>query len=100
MNETKFRIEHDSIGDIKVPAEHYWGAVTERSKENFLIGTELMPELVLRPVINIKKAEALANRDLGNISEEKAKYIVEAANRALALEDLHSEFPLRVWQTG
>ncbi len=100
MNETKFRIEHDSMGDIKVPAEHYWGAVTERSKENFLIGTELMPELVLRPVINIKKAEAVANRDLGNISEEKAKYIVEAANRALALEDLHSEFPLRVWQTG
>ncbi|KAA9233687.1 class II fumarate hydratase [Aerococcus mictus] len=96
----EFRIEHDSMGEIKVPAEHYWGAVTQRSKQNFLIGTELMPEMVLRPLINIKKAEAQANRDIDNLDAKKAEYIVKAADKALALEDIHSEFPLRVWQTG
>ncbi len=60
-----FRIEHDSMGEVRVPADHLWGAQTERSFENFPIGTELMPQGIIRAFALLKKAAAQANAELG-----------------------------------
>jgi fumarate hydratase class II len=93
------RTERDSFGPIEVPAEHLWGAQTQRSLAHFHISSELMPAEIIMALAGIKRACALVNRDLGLLSEEKAAAIVQAADEMLAGQ--HSgEFPLSVWQTG
>src|SRR3989304_3870687 len=93
------RIEQDSMGEIEVPSERLWGASTERSRRNFRISTERMPEALIRSLVLVKKAAASVNRDLGLLDAEKAAAILQAANEVL--EGKHpDEFPLVVWQTG
>lgn len=94
-----FRIEHDTIGEIKVPAEKFWGAQTQRSKQNFPIGNERMPEEIVKAFAIVKKSSAITNAELGLLEEKKAEAIAYAADKVLAGE-LHDHFPLVVWQTG
>ncbi|BCB02898.1 class II fumarate hydratase [Bacillus sp. KH172YL63] len=95
----EFRIERDTIGEMKVPKEKYWGAQTQRSKENFRIGTEKMPIEVTYAFAQLKKAAAVANHSLGKLSENKMKAIGQACDEILEGKwDTH--FPLVVWQTG
>ena len=68
-----YRIEHDTMGEVRVPANHYWGAQTQRSHENFPIGTERIPEEVISAFAVLKKAAALANCKLGNLDESRAE---------------------------
>lgn len=97
---TNFRIEHDTMGEVKVPAERYWGAQTERSRNNFKIGPEgSMPVEIVRAFAVLKKCAALANHQLGVLSEEKKNMIVEACDEIIEGK-LDSEFPLVIWQTG
>lgn len=94
-----YRIEHDTFGEIKVPAEKLWGAQTQRSKQNFKIGNEKMPLGVVRAFAHLKKSAAIASHALGNLSEAKMKAIGAAADEVIAGKwDDH--FPLVVWQTG
>ncbi|GGN90789.1 class II fumarate hydratase [Saccharibacillus kuerlensis] len=94
-----YRIEKDTLGEMKVPSDKMWGAQTQRSKENFPIGQEKMPSEVIRAFAILKKSAALANRDLGKLSEARAGAIAQAADEILeGLLDDH--FPLVVWQTG
>lgn len=95
----KFRKEKDSIGIIKVPADKYWAAQTQRSKENFKIGGHKMPMEVIRAYAILKKAAALTNADLGVLSKSKAKLIERVCNEIYAGK-LDDQFPLVVWQTG
>lgn len=96
---TDYRIEKDTLGEIKVPADKYWGAQTQRSKENFKIGTEKMPIEVIYAFAEIKKAAAIVNTDSGKLSETKMKAISTTCDEILAGQyDEH--FPLVVWQTG
>ncbi len=95
----EYRIEHDTMGEIAVPADRYWGAQTERSYENFRIGTEKMPEEIIRGFAYLKKACARANRSIGKISADKAALIETAADEILT-GSLDGNFPLAVWQTG
>ena len=93
------RTETDSMGEIAVEAERYWGAQTQRSLENFRIGGERMPHEIIHALATIKKASAMVNRDLGLLDDAKAKLIVAAADDVL--DGKHDdEFPLVVWQTG
>lgn len=93
------RIEHDSMGEVEVPAWALWGAQTERSYENFRIGTETMPKGIIRAFALLKKAAAQANAELGCLTEEQATLIGQAADEVLASQ--HDDmFPLKVWQTG
>ena len=93
------RTERDSFGPIEVPAERLWGAQTQRSLQYFHISNEQMPRELMLALAAVKRACALANRDLGLLGTEKADAIVQAADEVLA--GLHShEFPLSVWQTG
>lgn len=94
-----YRIEKDTIGEIGVPADKYWGAQTQRSLENFRIGTEKMPERVVSMLALLKKCAAVVNRELGKLSAEKADAIREAADELIAGK-LDGHFPLVVWQTG
>ena len=95
----EYRIEKDTLGEVRVPANKIWGAQTQRSKENFQIGTEKMPIEIIRAMATLKKAAALVNNSLGKLSEAKTKAIVEAADEIIAGKwDEH--FPLVVWQTG
>ncbi|WP_054949315.1 class II fumarate hydratase [Numidum massiliense] len=94
-----YRIECDTIGEIKVPADKLWGAQTQRSSQNFRIGTEKMPKEVIRAFAMLKKGAALANKQLNNLEAEKADAIVQAADEILAGK-LDEHFPLVVWQTG
>jgi len=94
-----FRTETDSMGPIEVPAEHYWGAQTERSLHHFNIGPDRMPRSMIRAFGLLKKAAALVNQDLGKLAADKARLIVQAAEE-VASGKLDAEFPLRVWQTG
>lgn len=95
----EFRIEKDTLGEVRVPADKIWGAQTQRSKENFQIGTERMPIEIIRAMTILKKAAAIANNNLGKLSDVKKNAIVEAADEILAGKwDEH--FPLVVWQTG
>jgi fumarate hydratase class II len=87
------------MGPIDVPASRYWGAQTQRSLHHFSIGDDRMPKPVIRGMAILKKAAALANRDLGGLSEEQAGLIVRAADEILD-GALDGEFPLFVWQTG
>src|SRR5258708_1244913 len=96
---TKERIEKDTMGEIKVPADKYWGAQTERSRENFKIGGEKMPIEVIHALAIIKKAAAMANAELGSLSLEKKDLISYAADEIIAGK-LDAHFPLVVWQTG
>ncbi|MBY0095227.1 class II fumarate hydratase [Mesobacillus maritimus] len=96
---TNFRIEKDTIGEIKVPADKYWGAQTQRSKQNFKIGTETMPLEVIYAFAHIKMAAAKVNNQLGHLSEQQKNAIVQACTEILEGK-LDDHFPLVVWQTG
>ena len=93
------RRERDTMGTIEVPADRYWGAQTQRSLENFPIGTERMPDAVIRAFGLQKKAAALANLALGDLPEPLAKAIIAAADEVIEGR-LADHFPLVVWQTG
>lgn len=95
----EFRIEKDTLGEMKVPAEKYWGAQTQRSKENFKIGTEKMPIEVIKAFAQLKKAAAVANHELGKLSDSKKQAIIVACDEILE-EKFDDHFPLVVWQTG
>jgi fumarate hydratase, class II len=94
-----FRIEKDTLGEVQVPSEKYWGAQTQRSKENFKIGTEKMPIEVIYALTNIKKAASLVNNQLGKLNTEKMTAIQNACNEILT-GNFDDQFPLVVWQTG
>ena len=97
---TNFRIEHDTMGEVKVPADRYWGAQTERSRNNFKIGPEgSMPVEIVRAFGVLKKCAALANHQLGALSEEKKNLIVQVCDEIIEGK-LDAEFPLVIWQTG
>lgn len=94
-----YRIEHDTMGDIQVPATVYWGAQTQRSLQNFRIGNEHLPRPLIRAMGIVKKSAAMVNAGLGQISQELADLIVPAAEQVISGE-WDSQFPLVVWQTG
>jgi len=93
------RTESDSMGNVEVPMDRYYGAQTARSLIHFAIGKDTMPAELIRAFGVLKKAAALVNRDLGKISEEKANLIVQAADEIISGK-LNDHFPLRIWQTG
>src|ERR1700739_1003097 len=93
------RTESDSMGQIEVPANVYWGAQTQRSLLHFNIGRDVMPPELIRAFAILKKAAALVNQDLGKLPADKANLIVKAADEVIAGK-LSDQFPLRVWQTG
>jgi fumarate hydratase class II len=95
----EYRIEKDTMGEMKVPADKYWAAQTERSHENFQIGDEVMPREITHAFGILKKAAALANYKLGKLDEEKKKYIAAACDEVISGK-LNEHFPLVVWQTG
>ncbi|MEM1504199.1 class II fumarate hydratase [Domibacillus sp. 8LH] len=94
------RIERDTIGEIQVPADKYWGAQTQRSLENFPIGTEKMPIEMIYAFAHLKKAAAIVNESLGKLSEEKMSAISAACDDILNGDIGPEHFPLVVWQTG
>ena len=95
----EYRIESDSMGEIKVPNNKYYGAQTARSLMNFKIGGETFPREVIRALGVLKKAAALTNKELGTLTTEKADLIVKAADEVIEGK-LDEHFPLVVWQTG
>ncbi|MDH6598456.1 class II fumarate hydratase [Bacillus aerius] len=96
---TEFRIEKDTMGEIKVPQDKFWGAQTQRSKENFKIGSEKMPKEVVNAFAILKRSTAIANERLGNLESEKAEAIAAVCDDIISGKyDEH--FPLVVWQTG
>lgn len=95
-----FRTEHDTMGEVQVPADKYWGAQTERSRNNFKIGPEAsMPKEIIHAFGYLKKAAALANAELGVLTPEKANMIAQACDEVIAGQ-LDEQFPLVIWQTG
>ena len=96
-----YRIEHDSMGGVKVPIDKYWGAQTERSRQNFKIGGEIMPREITHAFGILKKAAAMANRELRpeKMTEEKL-FAISAACDEVISGKLDEHFPLVVWQTG
>lgn len=95
----EYRIEHDTMGEVKVPADKLWGAQTQRSHENFRIGGETIPLPVIRAFAYLKKAAAQANRELDNLDGPRADAICAACDEILAGK-WDDQFPLVVWQTG
>ena len=95
----EYRMEHDALGEVPVPADKLWGAQTQRSFQNFRIGHDRMPEQVIFAFAVLKKAAALANRELGKLDEARCKIICDVCDEILAGK-LSAEFPLSVWQTG
>lgn len=93
------RVESDSMGDIEVPADHYWGAQTQRSLVHFSIGDDRMPKAVYHAYGYIKKAAAIVNAAEGRLPKNKSDIIIRAADEVIR-GNLDSEFPLYVWQTG
>jgi fumarate hydratase class II len=93
------RIESDSMGEIEVPADRYWGAQTQRSLHHFDIGTETMPKSIIRAFGILKGAAAAVNHDLGRL-DDKAAGLIEQAAAEVAKGALDEHFPLRIWQTG
>jgi fumarate hydratase class II len=93
------RVETDSMGAIQVRADRYWGAQTQRSLLHFNIGDDVMPREMIRALGVLKKAAALVNEELGKLSPDKARLIVQACDEVIAGK-LDEHFPLRVWQTG
>lgn len=96
----EYRTEHDTMGEVKVPADKYWGAQTERSRNNFKIGPEAsMPKEIIHAFGYLKKAAAQANCELGVLSKEKSDLIGKVCDEILA-HKLDDQFPLVIWQTG
>ena len=93
------RTEHDTMGEVQVPSEAYWGAQTQRSYQNFKIGGETLPRPLIYAMALVKKAAALTNAGLSRIQQEQADLIVRAADDVLGGK-LDGQFPLVVWQTG
>src|SRR3954470_19126859 len=93
------RIEHDTFGPVEVPAEHLWGAQTQRSLQNFDISGERQPREIIRALVQIKRSSAVVNHLLGLMDQQKAAAVVAAADEVLAGQHA-DEFPLVVWQTG
>lgn len=93
------RVEKDTFGPIEVPADHYWGAQTERSKKNFKISGEKQPKEIINALAIVKRASAIINHRLGLLPEKKAKAIVQTTDEILD-NQFPDEFPLVVWQTG
>ena len=94
-----FRVEHDTLGEVQVPADKYWGAQTQRSIQNFKIGNNTMPIEIIRAFALLKKAAAQSNFALGAISKEKKEIISVVCDEIIAAK-LDDQFPLVVWQTG
>ena len=99
IEEGNFRVESDSMGQVKVPAERLWGSQTQRSLQHFSIGSARMPKAVYHAYGYVKKAAAIVNRDSGRLPEEKADLITKVADEVIEGK-LDEEFPLFVWQTG
>lgn len=95
----EFRIEHDTMGEVKVPNDKYWGAQTERSFENFKIGTEKMPKELIYSFAKLKRSLAVVNNNLGKLNSEKKNAIVQACDEIIAGK-FDDNFPLAIWQTG
>ena len=95
----EYRIEKDTMGEVEVPADKYWGAQTERSRNNFKIGGQRMPIEVVRGFAFLKKAAALTNAELGVLEKERASLIAQVCDEILEGK-LDDNFPLVVWQTG
>ena len=95
----QFRSEKDTMGAVNVPIDAYWGAQTERSRNNFKIGGETLPQPLIEAMALVKKAAAITNAKLGRISNDKRDFIVQAADEIIN-GALHDQFPLVVWQTG
>ncbi len=95
----EYRIEKDTMGEIKVPNDRYWGAQTERSLENFRIGTEKMPKELIRAFALLKRSLAVVNQKLNKLDTKKANAIIQACDEILARK-FDGEFPLAIWQTG
>src|SRR5437867_3025699 len=94
-----FRVEHDSMGEVKVPAKAYYGAQTQRAVENFPISGQPLPSRLIRALGLVKVAAAIANRDLGKLKPEIAEPIIKAA-REVAAGKLDDQFPIDIYQTG
>lgn len=94
-----FRIEKDTMGEVKVPADMFWGAQTQRSTENFKIGGDRFPREMIKALGTLKKCAALTNTKLGLLDAKKSEFIVKAADEVIAGK-LDAHFPLVVWQTG
>ena len=99
FNQTEFRTERDSMGEIQVPADKYWGAQTQRSTHFFNIGLDFIPEEVIHALAIVKKASALANKKSGRLAPELADAVCSAADEILSGK-LDGNFPLKVWMTG
>ena len=96
----EYRIEHDTMGNVNVPADKYWGAQTERSRNNFRIGAEAsMPKEIIYAFAFLKKAAAHTNFELGILSAEKRDLISKVCHEILDGK-LDDQFPLVIWQTG
>lgn len=99
MNTPSTRTETDSMGQIEVPSDKYWGAQTQRSLHNFAIGHDVMPPELIKAFGILKKAAALTNCELGKLSKEKSDMICQAADEVISGK-LNDHFPLKIWQTG
>jgi fumarate hydratase, class II len=99
LNSGPTRIETDSFGPVEVPADRYWGAQTERSRQNFRIGQDRMPMDIVRALGVVKLAAAQTNRELGLLDQRRARAIIRAAGEVIEGK-LDDHFPLVVWQTG
>ena len=95
----EYRIEHDSMGEVQVPADRYWGAQSQRSFENFKIGTEKIPMEIIHAFAILKKGAAMANHRLGKLDDKRFKLISQVCDEILDGK-LDGHFPLAVWQTG
>ncbi|HSW86701.1 MAG TPA: class II fumarate hydratase [Rhabdochlamydiaceae bacterium] len=96
---SKKRIESDSLGEIEVPYDRYWGAQTARSLIHFSVGYDVMPPSIIRAFGMIKKSAAQVNAELGKLPQDKAKLVIQAAEEVIGGK-LNDHFPLRIWQTG
>src|ERR1700692_5132606 len=95
----EFRIEKDTMGEVKVPADKFWGAQTQRARENFKIGGDRFPREMIKALGVLKKCAALTNTQLGLLDAKKSEFIVKAANEVIEGK-LDEHFPLGVWHTG
>ncbi len=96
----EYRIEHDTMGEVKVPADKYWGAQTQRSRENFKIGDPAsMPKEIIKAFGYLKKAAAMTNNELGVLADDKKELIAKVCDEIIAGK-LDEQFPLVIWQTG
>src|SRR5690554_627034 len=95
----EYRIERDTLGEVKVPKDKYWGAQTQRSFQNFKIGIEKMPREVIKAFAVLKMAAAITNNKLNLLDDKKTKAIVKVCEEIIEGK-LDEHFPLAVWQTG